>query len=89
MSLYEVNEAASIIKQTAHPDVNLIFGAVIDEKMGEDVRITVVATGFDNAEPRSRVVRAAPAQASEPVEFPVPAFDKDDLEIPAFLRRRN
>ncbi|MBN1977976.1 MAG: cell division protein FtsZ [Anaerolineae bacterium] len=89
MSLYEVNEAASIIKQTAHPDVNLIFGAVVDEKMGEEVRITVVATGFDTAEPRPRAVRAAPVKASEPVEFPVPAFDKDDLEIPAFLRRRN
>jgi cell division protein FtsZ len=90
MSLYEVNEAASIIKQTAHPDVNLIFGAVIDEKMGDEVRITVVATGFDSAEPRSRVVRAASAApSSEPVEFPMPAFDKDDLEIPAFLRRRS
>jgi cell division protein FtsZ len=94
MSLYEVNEAASIIKQTAHPDVNLIFGAVIDEKMGDEVRITVVATGFDNTEPRARVSRAASAAAqtapgSEPVEFPMPAFDKDDLEIPAFLRRRN
>jgi len=93
MSLYEVNEAASIIKQTAHPDVNLIFGAVIDEKMGDEVRITVVATGFDNAEPRSRMSRAAStaqaAPSSEPVEFPMPAFDKDDLEIPAFLRRRS
>jgi cell division protein FtsZ len=61
--------------------------------MGDEVRITVVATGFDNAEPRSRMVRAAStvsaAPTSEPVEFPVPAFDKDDLEIPAFLRRRN
>jgi cell division protein FtsZ len=93
MSLYEVNEAASIIKQTAHPDVNLIFGAVIDEKMDDEVRITVVATGFDSTEPRPRVSRAASAvhtaPTSEPVEFPMPAFDKDDLEIPAFLRRRS
>ncbi len=85
LSLFEVNEAASIIKQTAHPDVNLIFGAVIDENMGDEVRITVIATGFDQTEQRPRVVRAA---FSEKVEFPVPAFDKDDLEIPAFLRRR-
>jgi cell division protein FtsZ len=87
LSLFEVNEAASIIKQTAHPDVNLIFGAVIDEKMSDEVRVTVVATGFDNAEPRPRVARTATA-AAEPVEFPVPTFDKEDLEIPAFLRRR-
>jgi len=86
LSLFEVNEAASIVKQTAHPDVNLIFGAVIDESMGDDVRITVIATGFDGAEPRPRSARAS---SSEPMEFPVPAFDKDDLEIPAFLRRRS
>jgi len=89
LSLFEVNEAASIIKQTAHPDVNLIFGAVIDENMGEDIRITVIATGFDQAEPRPRAARVARASFSEKVEFPVPAFDKDDLEIPAFLRRRD
>ncbi len=86
LSLFEVNEAASIIKQTAHPDVNLIFGAVIDEKMGDEIRIIVVATGFDQAEPRPHVTRAT---FSESVEFPTPAFDKDDLEIPAFLRRRS
>ena len=85
LSLFEVNEAASIIKQTAHPDVNLIFGAVIDESMSEEIRITVIATGFDQTESRPRVARAT---FSEKVEFPAPAFDKDDLEIPAFLRRR-
>ncbi|MDX1436692.1 MAG: cell division protein FtsZ [Anaerolineales bacterium] len=49
MTLYEVNQAADIIKDTAHPDVNLIFGAVIDPDMGEDVQVTVVATGFERA----------------------------------------
>jgi cell division protein FtsZ len=47
LSLFEVNEAAAIIKETAHPDVNLIFGAVIDPSMGEEIRITVIATGFE------------------------------------------
>jgi cell division protein FtsZ len=47
MSLFEVNEAAAIIKETAHPDVNLIFGAVIDPNMGDEIRITVIATGFE------------------------------------------
>lgn len=48
LTLFEVNQAASIIKETASPDVNLIFGAVIDESMGDNVRITVIATGFDH-----------------------------------------
>jgi len=51
MTLYEVNQAAEIIKSTAHPDVNLIFGAVIDENMKDEIRITVIATGFDQATP--------------------------------------
>ena len=86
LSLFEVNEAASIIKQTAHPNVNLIFGAVIDENIGDEVRVTVIATGFDGTEVRPRAARAT---ASESVEFQVPVYDKDDLEIPAFLRRRS
>ena len=49
LTLFEVNQAAAIIKETAHPEVNLIFGAVIDPDMGDDVRITVIATGFDRA----------------------------------------
>ena len=49
LTLFEVNQAAAIIKETAHPDVNLIFGAVIDPKIGEEIRITVIATGFDRS----------------------------------------
>jgi cell division protein FtsZ len=57
MSLFEVNEAAAIIKETAHPDVQLIFGAVIDENMHDQIRITVIATGFE----RQAGVSARPA----------------------------
>lgn len=53
LSLFEVNEAADIIKQSAHPEVNLIFGALLDESMGDEVRVTVIATGFE----QSRVAR--------------------------------
>jgi len=49
LSLFEVNQAAAIIKETASSDVNLIFGAVVDENMGDNIRITVIATGFDRA----------------------------------------
>ncbi len=48
LTLYEVYEAADIIKKTAHPDVNLIFGAVMDPNIGDEIRLTVIATGFDS-----------------------------------------
>ncbi|MFK7801161.1 MAG: cell division protein FtsZ [Anaerolineae bacterium] len=54
LSLYEINQAATIIRETAHSDVNLIFGAVIDEEMGDEVRITVIATGFGTEAPQMR-----------------------------------
>jgi cell division protein FtsZ len=116
MTLYEVNQAAALIRETAHPDVNLIFGAVIDEKMGDNIRITVIATGFDHAgtPPVRRRVQtpaqqpvsvgvanrsaAAASSNAEPAQsasgqgglfdFPVRQFDQDNLEVPAFLRRR-
>ena len=49
MTLFEVNQAAAIIQETAHPDVNIIFGAVIDPNLGDEIRLTVIATGFDQA----------------------------------------
>ena len=69
LSLFEVNSAAAIIKETAHPDVNLIFGAVIDPEMGEDLRVTVIATGFDHTGMPRRVIprtrSQAPAQTTQ------------------------
>jgi len=49
MTLFEVNQAAALIRETSHPDVNMIFGAVIDPNMGDEIRITVIATGFERA----------------------------------------
>jgi cell division protein FtsZ len=49
LTLFEVNQAAAIIKETAHPEVNLIFGAVIDQNMDDEVRVTVIATGFERS----------------------------------------
>lgn len=54
LSLFEINQAATIIRETAHPDVNLIFGAVVDENMGDHIRITVIATGFEHSAPMFR-----------------------------------
>ena len=50
LSLHEVNEAATLIQEEAHDDANIIFGAVIDEQMGDEIRITVIATGFGDAQ---------------------------------------
>jgi cell division protein FtsZ len=53
LGLFEVNEAAEIIHGVAHPDANIIFGSVIDEAMGEEVRVTVIAAGFERWEAQS------------------------------------
>ena len=72
LTLFEVNQAAAIIKETAHPDVNLIFGAVIDPNMTDELRVTVIATGFDRtgaANPLSRVrvdTRPEPQRGAKP-----------------------
>jgi cell division protein FtsZ len=76
ISLFEVNEAAAIIKESAHPEVNLIFGAQIDPNMGDEVRITVIATGFE----QSRVARkmeqqqrvSVPLQRQQPTQQQMP-----------------
>jgi cell division protein FtsZ len=65
LTLFEVNQAAAIIKETAHPDVNLIFGAVIDPNMGEEIRITVIATGFDRPGVRSPLKEMRPISKEE------------------------
>jgi cell division protein FtsZ len=121
MSLFEVNQAASIIRETAHPDANLIFGAVVDESMGDEIRSTVIATGFENRHPTRREflqhhygqgqsprtaqaapVTSTPAQSQVPAPAPAPVqrqpaerqqpvqprFAPNNLDIPAFLRRR-
>jgi cell division protein FtsZ len=71
MSLYEVNLAASIIRETAHPEANLIFGAVVDESMSDEMRITVIATGFDSARPSRRQVLQTHYRQEQPKQEPV------------------
>lgn len=70
LTLFEVNQAAAIIKETAHPEVNLIFGAVIDQDMGDEVRVTVIATGFERSgvplRRTAEVQKGAVRQASTP-----------------------
>src|SRR5512147_1394154 len=65
MTLFEVNTAAAIIKETAHPECNLIFGAVVDPDLGEELHITVIATGFDRASSTPLVFDRAGVPAAE------------------------
>lgn len=80
LGLFEVNDAAEIIAEAADPEANIIFGAVIDETLRDEVRVTVIATGFDGAGSRRRTGLR---------ELEIPTFNNDDLDIPAFLRRRS
>ncbi|MEG6521896.1 cell division protein FtsZ [Desulfotomaculum sp. 1211_IL3151] len=82
LGLFEVNEAAEIIAQAADPEANIIFGAVIDERMNEEVRVTVIATGFDHKVPARKETKKQEMEAIKPFA------GHDDLDIPAFLRRR-
>jgi cell division protein FtsZ len=84
LGLFEVNEAAEIIAQAADPEANIIFGAVIDERMEDEVRVTVIATGFDKKPP---VGLSKQKKTGDAVEVK-PFSNHDDLDIPAFLRRR-
>lgn len=66
LTLFEVNEAAAIIKESAHPEVNLIFGAQIDEAMGDEVRITVIATGFETSRVENKLRTSMPIRQQQP-----------------------
>jgi len=81
MTLFEVNEASEIIAEAADPEANIIFGAVIDDNMKDEIRVTVIATGFDQ-QPVTWGKTVA-----EQVIRPI-AHSGDELDIPAFLRRR-
>ncbi|MDQ4082477.1 MAG: cell division protein FtsZ [Actinomycetota bacterium] len=85
IGLFEVNEAAEVVTGAADPNANVIFGAVIDEALGERVRVTVIATGFDG---RYRRERERAEQPQPGPERPRQTFDlpSDVLEVPTFLR---
>lgn len=58
LGLFEINEAARLVQEAAHPEANIIFGAVIDDALGDEVRVTVIAAGFDGGAPTKRDARA-------------------------------
>ena len=75
LGLFEINEAASLVSDAAHPDANIIFGAVIDDALGDEVRVTVIAAGFDGGKPNTRRdAAAAMVGGAAPVAPAVPGL---------------
>ncbi|MNE60750.1 Cell division protein FtsZ [compost metagenome] len=94
LSLYEVNEAAEIVTSASDPEVNMIFGAIIEESMKDEIKVTVIATGFEH-KPSPVAPARRPAASSEPVadkSANLRPFGNqtasDQLDIPTFLRNR-
>lgn len=87
LGLLEVNEAAEIISQAADPEANIIFGAVIDENLKDEIRVTVIATGFGEGDFATWGKRKLQTGSGAKSETEVKPFT-DDLDIPAFLRRK-
>ena len=90
LTMNEVDEAAKVITAEADPDAQIIFGAAIDEKLIDQVKVTVVATGFD--ETRRRFIHVTSAEdgqmeAIEPESGQEPQIDEDEFDIPTFLRQ--
>ncbi len=85
LGLFEVNEAAEVVHGVAHPEANIIFGTVVDDEMGDDVRVTVIAAGFDRWDgDRPSVPPRAPFTGEDAI---ADVFaDGDDLDVPSFLR---
>lgn len=113
LGMYEVNEAARVITQSADPGAKIIFGAIIDENLKDDVKVTVIATGFGKGtnRPSKKTIAAGSSMPFEskpimekpqPASAPMPAMppvarpvvpspkpkEEDDLEIPAFIRKK-
>lgn len=92
LSLYEVNEAADIVASASDPEVNMIFGAVINEDLKDEIIVTVIATGFDHKQqekapgkPQFRLEEETAASKLDIVTF---NSQEDNLDIPTFLRHR-
>ena len=100
LGLHEVNTAAELVQRSVDPEANIIFGAVIDETLEEDIVITVIATGFEDEErnklnsmPVNKIVDKAWEQATKAAQTPITettnntAATANDIDIPSFLRK--
>ena len=94
LGLFEINDAAQLVTDAAHPDANIIFGAVIDDALGDEVRVTVIAAGFDGGAPGVQAGRAPASGRSPSSRAPAPAPHRRPVAAagpaaaPGALRRR-
>jgi cell division protein FtsZ len=100
LGLFEINDAAQLVTDAAHPEANIIFGAVIDDALGDEVRITVIAAGFDGGQPQYRPAdpprksaMQPEAAATPPPRTATPSDNGhsrrvlfDDVDVPDFLK---
>ncbi len=81
LGIFEINDAAQLVKEAAHPEANIIFGTVIDDTLGDEVRVTVIAAGFDAGEPTPRLELPTVAQRPAAEEEKAPA--EEEKKAPA------
>ena len=97
LGLFEINDAAQLVTDAAHPEANIIFGAVIDDALGDEVRVTVIAAGFDGGTPAYKpaqeqrltpppVEPASPAPPRQPIQTTPRRVLFDDVDVPDFLK---
>ena len=91
LGLFEINEAASLVSEAVHPDAKIIFGAVIDDALGDEVRVTVIAAGFDGGEPQRRdvsqpaLLKEVPGRAESDKGADASAYGKDYIDADSHL----
>ena len=98
LGLHEIDDAARLVQEAVHPEANIIFGATIEDTLGDEVRITVIAAGFDGGEPKHRKFESAmigsqeevlepeavvEPEVVEPVEVEAPSFEAEEELQPA------
>ena len=87
LGIFEINDAARLVQEAVHPEANIIFGAVIDDTLGDEVRVTVIAAGFDGGEPKNtkdhgrRTNYVATDESSPAVETPTQAWTPEQLPV--------
>ncbi len=88
LGIHEANEAAKVIQEVSDPDANIILGAVIDEEYNDEVKVTVIATGFDRGEIKKTQKQQTQKDEDLETDFDMDNFEGDELDIPAFLRKK-
>ena len=88
LGIFEINDAAQLVKEAAHPEANIIFGTVIDDTLGDEVRVTVIAAGFDGGEPTARLDVTPVVQTATATPPPLPVTHGATAEAPAVVPER-